>query len=919
MPPYWPWMQAIRSHIRDTEHEQLRSELGVGAADIAEIIAELREQYPDLEPPHELEPEQARFRLFNSITTFLKNAAQAQPMVVVLDDLHWSDTPSLSLLEFLSKEISDSNLLVIGTYRDMELSRQHPLSRTLGGLAREQLYQRIPLRGLDLEDLEQLIRITAGVAPSTNLTQTLQSHAEGNPFFAIEVVRLLVQEGELTSEGSTEGYSRSIRIPEGVREVIGRRLDRLTDRCNQTLTVAAVVGREFSLEQLKPLTEDLTEGQLLEALEAALAARVIEEIPQVVGRYQFTHALIQETLVEEITTTRRARLHARIAAALETLYGDDFSVRASELAHHLAEAEAVTGSDKLIHYSLIAGERALATYVWEEAEAHFERALVAKGVPSSGQDPVRDKEAAVLLFGLARAQMSRFDRHEMLRAADPLTRAFNYYANAGDVDRAVEVAEYPYAPMGGQGLGITGLIARALELVPANSHQTGRLLSRYGLLLVLEEGDYTGAQEAVSGALSISEREHDTILEMGTLANAARIDRVFNDYGEALRKSLRANSMARKHNDPLLEVAARYEATLALRYTGELEQARRHAEAMLEKAERLRDRFWLSSALNANACLCDATGDWPLAWGFSDRSLAVSPGDPRNLAFRTVSEYQVGDFDQGSVHLERLLEIMRLTAPGQNFPAALPALVIPLIARITGLSNRLEIAEAAARTVLSSPSVTANVAQVAMSGLGLLAVMRKDAATAREQYDGLQHVRGTMLQGGVVTTIDRLLALLARTMGNPDQAEVHFEDALTLCRKGYRPELAWTCCDYADSLLERNEPGDHEKAMSLLEESLTISTELGMLPLMERVQTRLEALNSVVASAPRYPDNLTRREAEVLQLITQGKSNRAISEELVISESTVRRHVSNIYDKIGVRNRTEAARYALRIGLVSEG
>ena len=148
MPPYWPWVQAIRSYIRDKEPEQLRSEMGAGAEDIAEIVSDVRERLPGLRTPLALEPEQARFRLFDSITSFLKNAAQRRPLVLFLDDLHWADHPCLLLLEFVARELSGSRLLLIGTYRDMELSRRHPLSLTLGGLTRERLFHRVLLRGL---------------------------------------------------------------------------------------------------------------------------------------------------------------------------------------------------------------------------------------------------------------------------------------------------------------------------------------------------------------------------------------------------------------------------------------------------------------------------------------------------------------------------------------------------------------------------------------------------------------------------------------------------------------------------------------------------------------------------------------------------------------------------------------------------
>jgi len=909
-PPYWPWLQSLRSYIQQRDPEKLLSEMGPGAADIAEIVPELRHKLTDLETPPALEPEQARFRLFSSITNFLKNAAQSQSLMLVLDDLHWADRSSLLLLEFLAREIQSSPLLVLGTYRDVEVSRGHPLSQTLGGLIREQRFLRVQLSGLAEPEVEELIQKTGPVRPPPGLSATIHRRTEGNPLFVSEIIRML------PSDRSEGGGDYLTSIPEGVRDAIGRRLNLLSEGCNQVLTVASVVGREFDFQLLNALTDDLTESSLLELLDEALAAHVIEELAEGRERYQFSHALIQETLSEELSTSRKVRLHARIAEALEEIYGANVEAHAAELAYHCAEAEPVLGPEKLVHYSLLAGEQALAAYAWEEAQAHFERALLAKGVPLSSQDPAKDTDAAALLFGLARAQMAMVQRHEILQAADSLRRAFSYYADTGDGERAVEIAEYPYYSSYGQSLGVTKLIARALELVPAESHQAGRLLCRYGSLLGMEDGDYIGAQEAFARALSIAERENDTILEMRTLASAARVDRSRHDYNEALRKSLRAIELARQLNDLRVEVAARFEATSVLRITGELEQARQHALPMLEGAERLRDRFWLSSALNTNGFLCSSIGDWRSAREFSDRGLAASPGDYRNLARRAVFEYEVGDFDQGRVHLDRLLEIMRLTPPGPRMPNTLSAQVIPLIARITGLVDRLELAEGAAQTVLSSPSVTLIVAQFAVCGLGLLAVLRQDVVAAQQQYDSLQHVRGTTLQVGVVA-IDRMLGLLAHTMGDLDQAMTHFEDALTYCRgAGYRPELAWTSCDYADTLLQRNNSGDHVKAVSLLDESLAISTELGMRPLMKRVAAIQEQIRLQPESAPAYPDGLTQREVEVLCLIAAGKTDRDLAEGLVIAESTVRRHVSNIYAKIGASNRVEAATYATRHGLV---
>ena len=323
-------MQPIRSYTEHCDAAKLRSELGHGAADIAAIVPEIHDKIADLKPPPALEPEAARFQLFDSITTFFKTASRSQPLMLVLDDLHWADQSSLMLLEFLARELSGSRLLVLGAYRDVELSRQHPLSHTLAQLSREPVYRRQTLRGLEQQDTGPFVEAIAGVRLSQEFAETIYTHTEGNPFFLTEVIRLLAERNELESPDAA--LPRSIRIPEGVREVIGQRLNRLSEQCNQALTTASLIGREFDFKVLSSLSEDGAEDQVLEVLEEALGAHVIEEPPGTPRRYQFTHALIQETLVQELSTTRRARLHARIGQALEEIYGDSAEFHATELA-----------------------------------------------------------------------------------------------------------------------------------------------------------------------------------------------------------------------------------------------------------------------------------------------------------------------------------------------------------------------------------------------------------------------------------------------------------------------------------------------------------------------------------------------------------------------------------------------------------
>jgi ATP/maltotriose-dependent transcriptional regulator MalT len=266
--------------------------------------------------------------------------------------------------------------------------------------------------------------------------------------------------------------------------------------------------------------------------------------------------------------------------------------------------------------------------------------------------------------------------------------------------------------------------------------------------------------------------------------------------------------------------------------------------------------------------------------------------------------------------MDQFVEAMRAARPGPNLAYAIPAMVIPTWSRVTGSVEHFELAEMAATAVLSSPTATPLTTIFARSGKGLIAVQLGDREAALEQYAALQSIRGILVLTGWCG--DHVLGLLAQTMGKLDSAVAHFEEALSFCHQaGYKPEYAWSCYDYANVLLQRGNPGDRIKAMSLLNQSLAISNELGMRPLMERVVSLQEEAQTQSGKAPEYLDGLTQREVEVLRLIALGKSNRQIGDELFISLNTVESHVSNILTKIHASNRTDATRYAIRNGLVA--
>ncbi|MDX6606582.1 MAG: hypothetical protein QOD14_1122, partial [Solirubrobacterales bacterium] len=366
-PAYWPWVQAVRSYVRDADPVALGWQLGGGAPEIAQLIPEVAEKL-DIEPAKGTDSEEARFRLFDSVTSLMLAAARDRPIVIVLDDLHWADEPSLLLLRFAVRELASSGLLILGTYRDVELGRHHPLARVLGEISGIEGSGRIPLRGLSVGPVERYLEMTAGAAAPPGLAEAVQEQTDGNPFFVGEVVRLLASEGKLTGGGS----AAELEIPQGVREVVGRRLDRLSEKTNEALRVAAVIGREFE-EDLVWRVAELRPEDLMTAAREAIAERLVTDLGD--GNYSFAHALVRDTLYEELTPPKRSALHERAGLAIEEICGRDVDERLGELAHHFLEAAPRGDLAKAIDYAQRAGEQDMDQLAYEDAVDVYGRAL----------------------------------------------------------------------------------------------------------------------------------------------------------------------------------------------------------------------------------------------------------------------------------------------------------------------------------------------------------------------------------------------------------------------------------------------------------------------------------------------------------------------------------------------------------------
>jgi class 3 adenylate cyclase/DNA-binding CsgD family transcriptional regulator len=927
-PAYWPWVQVIRAYVRAHDPPILRRQMGPGAADIAQVVPEVQHALPDLPAPLPLAPEQARFRLFDSVHHFLRNATSERLVVIALDDLHWADTPSLLLLQFLARELSGSRLLLLGAYRDVDLDRQTPLTEIVAALRRERPHQRLRLGGLAAEAVTVLVRAAARTdldAAGQQLAAELHAETDGNPFFVQEVLRHLEESGRVIVRDGTwvqvPTDIGALGLPEGVRQVIGRRLSHLSETCLGALSVAAVIGREFDLTTLRQagrgtaaaLPDDADD--LLDLVSEAEAARLVEAVPGALGRYRFAHALIRETLYAELRTARRVRLHRRVGETLEQQYRTHPEPHLAELAHHFAEAAPGGDVDKAVHYARWAAERAAAQYAYEDAARWYQSALQLLELSEPG-DAVDDQTAA-LLGGLGRAQAAILPHDRVRDAVATLRRACDLSLARGDVEAATAIALLPFYPLWGEPSGQQDLLRRVLAAVPEGSEQSARLLSRFGRLVAIEDGDPDAAGAVLGRAVAIVDRCDDAALRLRVLADVANAHLADCAWPQLRAYVGRAVDLAGIVDDPLAELDARYSGLQLAFAVGDLPLLEHFGGPMLPLAERLRDRFWIAAAHRAQVYGAWLRGDLASARAESDASLAAAPEETRDLAIRAQLEYEVGDFDQGERYLAKLLASTDPAAARSVLQQYLIPSTVAVIARIADARDRLPVAMRVARSMLARKGAF-GLQGYAHIALAIAAVMEHDSRGARQQYHELLRARHHGFPF-ITMCMDRLLALLAHTFGDDALARRHLDEARAFCEeRGLRLELAWVCYDFAALLVGSTSSAERAQGADLAQRARTLAEELGLGPLRDRAVRLLDDTRSHSPAGVPHPDGLSAREVEVLSLVAAGRSNQEIADTLVLSVGTVERHLGNLYRKIGVQRRSQATAYALAHGMLPQ-
>jgi tetratricopeptide (TPR) repeat protein len=840
-PAYWPWVQSIRTHLRDRGPDELRAEMGAGAADIVQMLPELRELFDDLPQPA-VETEGARFRLFDSTARLLESMAAERPLMLVLDDLHAADPPSLLMLRFIAGELAASPLLVVGAYRDTELEPDHPLSAGLAELLRERSTRLLALRGLGAPEVARYIELATGVEPTATLARTIHEQTEGNPLFFGELIRLMASEGGLT----TAGAIRRLAIPPSVRDVIGRRLRRLSDESVEVLGMASVLGREFALDALARLA-GRNEAELLPVLDEAVAARVVTDVPDSAGRMRFSHALIRETLYSELPPGQRPALHRRCREALESLYAQDLEPHLAELAHHSFEAIPVGDLRTAVDYGRRAAARAVALLAFEEAARLYELAL-----QTLEREGTEDEGARCdLLLGLGDAQARAGDvpsaQASFLRAAEIARRItcpenlasaalgyggrFVWEAGRGD----------PHlVPLLEEGLRVLG--ERDLPL-------RARLLARLAGGPLRDEPDRSRRAVLSEEAVELARRIGDP----GTLAYVldGRYAAIWwpDDLEQRLAVATELVEVAQRAGDKEREFQGRHYRCLALLELGDMSGVHAELEGQARLADELRQRAQLWYVASVRATLATFEGRFAAADELVTEAFGLGrrAQGPMARAYFTIHTYLLRR-EQG-----RLDEI---EAAVREAAAAFPTYHVLrcVLAHLNAELGRTARARQALEEVLRGDPAELGLDDEWVFSACLLADVAGhvgDSGRAASLYEALlpyAHRNAGSNPDGCIGSVSRPLGVLAAALGNFDAAETYFRDARDLnARTGARPWVGQTQIDHARMLVARDAAGDRERAAELLDAALVTAREIGAAALEGKASDLLGGLRAAPA------------------------------------------------------------------------
>jgi class 3 adenylate cyclase/tetratricopeptide (TPR) repeat protein len=836
-PPYLPYVEMIEQTISNPRSpEALRDALAGVASEIARIAPALRRAMPDIAAPVELPAELARRYVWNSLVEFLARGAQRQPLLLVLEDLHWADESTALLTEYLASLLFQLPVLVLGTFRDSEVGFSHPFARVISHLVRGRTVERVRLEALSRRGVRTMLEELAGQTAPEHLVEVIDQETEGNPFFVEEVYLHLVESGVLFDEHGgvrPDLAVEEVALPEGIRLVLGDRLQRLSPPTRSALTAAAILGRVFAPDVVADVA-DQDPDAVIDAFDEAEAARLVGPSSGH-GHLAFTHELIRQTLLAGLSTLKRERLHLRAADAIEHRFADDVDAHAGDLAHHLSLAGRSADPARLVRYLIVAGRRAYDAAAFEDAAAHYQQAL-------TGMSPDAREERAELLERLALSLRSAGRWDDALRVMD---EAVDSYAALGWTEAIgrlswAMVYRLTWTPRAGDAIHVAG---RALDLMgDVATGDRARLVGGLAWAASLG-GDRDTARamfdrgRALAAAVG-DERALADVLHLQTIHHLAHAE-----FPEGMRVGLQAAEVFDREGALWNLCSAQAFVILQEGMAGSRELARRFASRTLELAEslghlgarfvlladRAREQLSLGNLASVEALgveIIEICRRGRLPWHYIGHGLVG------------LASHLGGDLARAD---EELRQAVALEPPGA-FAGQSASLLARHLAHVGRAHEVLGLYESARSTLPPAGAVTDFGAWNCMLGLVeslYVTGYRHEAATLSP------FVEQALQAGPEWTTFDcRLVrtraALAAAADGRWDEAEGHFAIAEERARRTSNTvETIDLRRLHARMLVERAEPGDAARAAELLGEALTGYRRLGMPGYAEEVERLL--------------------------------------------------------------------------------
>jgi DNA-binding CsgD family transcriptional regulator len=910
-PPYGPWVEALGELVRSLDPTRLRQSLGRGAPVMARLLPGLGSTLGDVPPVAALSPEEERFRLFEAVAQFLVAVALWEPVVLVLDDLHWTDRDSLQLLAYCGRFVGRAPLVLVGAYRDVppDLHAEHALVDTLAQVCREAGYEHIALGGLSHGEVADYLAAANLQELPPPLVRAIHAETGGNPFYVRQLWRHLVDEQVVVHRNGRWQLAAEMRhagVPHGVRHVVARRLARLSATARTVLHAAAALTAGFDFRILQTITE-LPEEALLGCLDEAVGAGLIHVTEQPAARYDFVHPIIRHTLYEELNPDRRARLHRRLAEMLEHADAER-PVDAGEIAVQYHASAALPGADRGLEYALRAAREATANTAHERAV----RFLRIAG------DLAAARDAAVRAEVWCRLALAEGDALLLAEAERSIARALDALAEAGTEPRAA--AEF------------LATAVRKLRDGGAPPAVCERFVER-GLALLEGTRDLTWARlmllrdrfETVSTGLVCATRW------LGFDPEAVALARSIGDEDDYAHTIEPFDWRTREETAALLELARRWQRPAAViralnvacrdalflhgDFAGALARARElreattrygslpgQAEAVAAMAGALR-AFDLSLACQTAEQAAELVGRLHPAHRLHviiEVSLRITlayylDGDWPNLASEAAKHAAAPAIGRQGIlglYVGACAALAAARAGDRATAERLLAALVPLLERMEPTMHHHTLAVHDCAITAWDLGVTQWVGSLRRLARRLIGAGAGDSMMASHSL---------------------CLARMSALGGDLDRAAEEFAQArLDLEADGHRPLRAIT--DYDEALmLVRAGSADTARIGVLLADAMAAFGSLGM----AAYEQRAADLGAAAAGAP-PPTGLTAREAQVLRLISAGATTQRIAETLMVSRATVERHITSLYRKIGARSRADATAYALRQGVAEK-